>query len=77
MTSVTIELPDSTLSALRQAPRQLAVEVRAYADSLRAGAQQEELKRAVARVNSPGELDERERELVTRALGRTKLVQSS
>lgn len=28
MTAITIEFPDSTLSALRQAPRQLAAEVR-------------------------------------------------
>jgi DNA primase len=55
---------------------ELGVEVRAYVDSLEASARHAELKRAVAGVNSPGELSEQDRELVARALAATKLVQS-
>jgi hypothetical protein len=55
---------------------ELAVEVRAYVESLHRSAQQAEADRAVAGVSSPAELSEHDRELVTRALGRAKLVQS-
>ena len=55
---------------------ELAVEVRAYVDSLHNRAEQAEADRAVAEASSPGELSEQDRELVTRALGRAKLVQS-
>jgi hypothetical protein len=56
-------------------PEELAVEVRAYVASLHAGAQRDELTRTVAGVSSPGELNERDRALVSRALGPAKLVQ--
>ena len=54
---------------------ELAVEVRACIDSLRQRAWQAEVDRA-AGANSPRELSEQDRELVARALGRPRVVQS-